>query len=196
MVSWTHLVESSSGIRYQVYNESLVKMLLHRGADPNTAHCGRSVLYVAGSYNDPRNPTVEGNSAILGLLISYGANANALNGKGEGGLLLCYAVREGYAGLVPFLVKAGADVNLAASDGPTPLYEAIWNQVAEILGFLLEQGTDFDDISHPKLRLRDHHKPEESAALDVATMTSSPDDAIVDIIHKYGGQTAYTDAVT
>ena len=176
-------------------NEALVKMLLHRGADPNTVHYGRSVLYVAGSYNALQNPTVKGNFATLELLISYGANVDAPGEKGEGGLLLCYAVREGYAGLVRFLVEAGADVNLAASDGPTPVYEAIWNQEAEILGYLLEQGADVNYIGHPKIQLGNHLKPEETTALDVAIIDSSPDDTIVNILRKHGGQRANIDAM-
>lgn len=91
---------------------------------------------------------------------------------------------------------AGAAVNLAASDGPTPIYEAILNQEAEILGFLLEQGANVDHIGHPKSRLGYHHEPEETTALDVAIMDSAPDDAIVDILDKYGGQRIITDAVT
>lgn len=70
----------------QVENEALVKMLLQKGADPNTVHYGRSVLYVAGSYNGLRHPTVEGDFATLKLLMSYGANVNALDENSEGGL--------------------------------------------------------------------------------------------------------------
>ena len=94
-----------------------------------------------------------------------------------------------------FLVEAGADVNLAANDGPTPLYEAILNQEAEILGYLLGQGADVNYIGHPKPRLGNRLKPEETTALDVATMDSSPDDAIVDMLRKHGGQRANIDAV-
>lgn len=171
-------------VAVQTGNEGVAKLLLRKGADPDSVYHGSSVLYIAASYDRDENPITRERYTMLDLLLRHGANVNAPCECESPKLLLCYACKEGHFGLVRFLVQAGADVNLAAPDGPTPLYEAVYNDEEEIVAYLLQHGADANYIGHPRPRANMLNTPEECTILDIATEDNA--EAIMKLLRQHG----------
>lgn len=168
-------------------NDALTELLLRKGGNPNAMHHGSSVLYTAAMHyeaDDDRN-----DFPMLELLLRYGADPNARCAYGSK-LALCHACRQGHLGLVRFLVQAGAAIDLAADEGPTPLYEAVYNDEEEIVKLLLEYGACPDNIGHPELRRRKYDTPEEYTLLDIAIEEEA--DGIVNLLRQHGAITKRT----
>jgi ankyrin repeat protein len=93
----------------------LVRMLLDAGADPNFVSKNRMRVTPLHSAVANRDATKAYDMATL--LVKHGANVNVVQ---EGGWTpLQQAAAHGYARLVEFLLKAGADVSARAADGRT-----------------------------------------------------------------------------
>lgn len=71
------------------------------------------------------------------------------NGRGQYSLHL--AVRHSDAGNVHFLLNHGANPDLAAHDGTTPLHEAVENHLSTIAELLLSRGASPDVVAHNSL---------------------------------------------
>ena len=172
-------------------NEALTELLLRKGGNPNAMHHGFSVLYTASTnyvQDDDKN-----DFPMLELLLRYGANPNARCTYGSK-LALCYACKQGHLGLVRFLVEAGADVNLAADDDSTPLYEAVCSDEEEIVKLLLECGACPNYIGHPRLRGRKNDTPEECTLLDIAIEEGA--EGIAGLLRQHGAITKRTTHAT
>jgi uncharacterized protein len=117
----------------------MVRLLLDRGADPNAVgDGGRRPLHFGIRQIE-----------VLQLLLDHGAKVDGTDISGS--TVLHYAVGGGrwcLPGLadsyrpeaVRFLIKAGANVNLAAKDGCTPLQMAAGLHDGEIVKLLLANG--------------------------------------------------------
>ncbi|MBI4657879.1 MAG: ankyrin repeat domain-containing protein [Verrucomicrobia bacterium] len=92
----------------------IAEMLLRAGAAPDKATgepTGRTPLLLA-AYNS--------NEKMVGLLLSYKANANTKDATGS--TPLHYAVVEKHGGLIQLLLEHGADANAQDYEGKTPLH--------------------------------------------------------------------------
>ncbi len=138
-----------------------VKKLLYDGANPNFIPISRILLKlrVFRSREDERRSIIE----IMKLLISYGANLNAL--IPDFGSVLHYIARLTYDSkivedFIRILVHHGADINALDDDHNTPLHNAVVNSV-ELCRLLVELGAD------PTIRNK-----ENKTAIDMAQTSS------------------------
>ena len=95
-----------------------------------------------GSYGDTplMRAALMGHMEMARLLLSYGANINAVNNYGTTALIL--AAAEGHSDMVRFLVSSGADINAQNDNGDTALIQAAYNGSAEDVRILLDAGAD------------------------------------------------------
>ncbi len=82
-----------------------------------------------------------GDRDMIALLLSAGADVNAISGCGYWPLKA--AAREGNAALIRFLLETGAAVDLT-STGETALFSAIYADSIECVRILLEAGADIN----------------------------------------------------
>eukprot|EP01061_Rhynchopus_euleeides_P019662 TRINITY_DN32257_c0_g1_i1.p1 TRINITY_DN32257_c0_g1~~TRINITY_DN32257_c0_g1_i1.p1 ORF type:complete len:308 (+),score=98.38 TRINITY_DN32257_c0_g1_i1:63-986(+) len=117
----------------------MLRLLLHRGADPNeTCRGDSSIFRIACS----------GNLALCKRLVAAGANLNIPNAKGTTPLIAACAA--GRLEVVKFLLCKGADVTAVDDHGRTCLHAAAYSTeagVAELCSVLLEYGADVDAVS-------------------------------------------------
>lgn len=73
-------------------------------------------------------------------LLDAGANVNAQNKKGQS--ILCHALNVSDAEMTKVLIERGADVELTANDGMTPLMIAVFRQFTEGVRLLCFAGAD------------------------------------------------------
>jgi len=123
------------------YNHtSVVELLLQAGAPvTNNNQVGRSPLHYVCE-------NVEGDTAILRLLIQHGADVNCetTNGKYQA---LDYAAGNGNFEAVRFLLENGADVSHRDSEGDMVLSTAIHNRSGRIAKLLLQYGYDLLSVN-------------------------------------------------
>jgi ankyrin repeat protein len=132
-------------------NLGAVKKLLALGADPNSATMWEGqpastplsaaigngeyemakVLRAAGANDvgELSEAASKGDISTMSALIDKGANINELSG-GYGDTPLCYAVRQGRAEAVHFLLSRGANVNIFSNTGYTALSMAFLLQAS------------------------------------------------------------------
>jgi ankyrin repeat protein len=123
-------------------NPEAVKLLLDRGADPNTQQFrGQTALMWAAA---------EGHADVVRLLLARGADAalsSTASTKPErrppGGMTaLLFAARQGKLDAARALLDGGADVNQAGADNTSPLLIAVVNGHYELATMLLERGAN------------------------------------------------------
>eukprot|EP00803_Ostreobium_quekettii_P007180 evm.model.scf_705.8 EVM.evm.TU.scf_705.8 scf_705:58250-63787(-) len=109
-----------------------VKSLLKKGADPNLDVSGTPPLWRAAIRNE---------SAIVAMLLDFGADVNGLNSNGSTALYA--AAQEGHVGIVQALLDSGADVDILSKWGSSALIVAASQGHADVVSALLEGGADF-----------------------------------------------------
>lgn len=138
------------GLAINIGNIAIIESLLAQGADVNMP---------ANDINMPANNDgnvplmLAGNrhAEIVQLLIKHGAQANAMNNKGQ--TVLMYLIdrmrlwddSEVVLKSIAFLINAGADVNTVGSRNDTALSMASYNlrpRSAEIISLLLKANAD------------------------------------------------------
>ena len=130
-INFQHPDTGSTPLIEAVYHKraGTVKLLLEKGADPNTRKKdGATPLSVARE-----------NPEIAALLKGGGASAGA---NSELDLALLGASGTGNTAKVKDLLGQGADANASDESGRTPLTEAVVNGHAEIVKLLLAKGAD------------------------------------------------------
>ena len=109
-------------------------LLLDAGADPNICAKGHTCLHYAVICSDyPKE--------IFQTLINKGANVNATNHKNRTAMLLACIERK--ADLINILLNAGADPNIATTNGNTCLHAAATYDVPqEVVQTIIDHGAD------------------------------------------------------
>jgi ankyrin repeat protein len=115
-------------------------------------HSGNNALDLALARPDSRNHIEIAEQLILAgavsenPIFSYFApavrSANYNVRRTDGLAPLHYAAREGYEGLISFLIGKKADVNIKNASGATPLHEAARSGNIRIMQMILSQGAD------------------------------------------------------
>lgn len=118
-------------------DESSIRLLLERGADPN-AHFLLAPLHLAAADDQ---------LALLELLLSYGAKVESRITCQDSPPQPCqtplhFAVNYGHISAAKVLLKGGADVNKTYHDGMTPLHLAAQMGYLDMASFLLLHGAD------------------------------------------------------
>ena len=160
----------------------IIKLLLESGADINIdgAYGWDDMEYGSGNA---LAACVDGgiNSDILNLILKYGGDINQGNGA-----LLRRAAWMGQVDNIRKLLEAGADVNIKAEDGKTPLIAAAMDNhiyggldVGEVINLLLDAGADPNATSKGLYALnyaRWNHQlnPETLKRLEAVTEVPNP----------------------
>ena len=115
-------------------HESIVQMLLDRGADVNAqgGKCGNALQAAAE----------EGHESIVKMLLDRGANVNTRGGRY--GNALKAAANRGYESIVQMLLDRGADVNAQGVLDSNALYAAADGGHESIVQMLLDRGADIN----------------------------------------------------
>ncbi len=141
-------------------NETAVKVLVSKGADLNCAdNDGNTAFTLAAStpikkylleHGADENPSGmhDIHIAVLNrdlntieqILQSNPDKLNATDRYGCTALFL--AAAYGYLDVVKFLVRRGANLNLAHNEGWNPLHQAAYNQHKAVVVYLIENGAD------------------------------------------------------
>ena len=115
--------------------ETVVRLLLRKGADPNVMGPLGSPLHYACTYR------------LLGAttaLLEAGADLNVRVcidcDNDDSRSVLDTAAGQGTAEIVRALIEHGADVGIAGPDGDTPLHHAAYSRFAEVADVLIEAG--------------------------------------------------------
>ena len=128
----TPLIAATIGGYYDI-----AKLLLDKGADPNTAaNIGITPLYIAAQ---------NGHVNIVELLLKSGANADFITD--EGATPLYIAAQNGHINIVELLLKSGANADFITDEGTTPLYIAAQNEYINIVELLLKSSANADFIT-------------------------------------------------
>jgi ankyrin repeat protein len=122
--------------------ESIVRLLLNQGADPNVEPLsdGQPI----SSSTALQSASWSGYIGIVDLLLQHGADLLHENDGFQDGNALCYACDRGHEAIVRLMVERGANVN--SGDYLTPL-EAASNASGDLEGMvqlLLESGADIN----------------------------------------------------
>lgn len=126
-------------------DEACARLLLIRGADPNTIIEKKSVFDVAARHIFKGDL---GQLKVVEMLLAHGAN---LNLRGYPGIerLMAWGVDFNMLDLVRLCADAGADLNADPLYNPLyyPLHSAVENRNVEMVRFLLERGSDPKEVS-------------------------------------------------
>lgn len=163
--------------------ESLVKLLLERGAAPNIAdNNGRTpLIFVARTLllsNDltlssfmPATASVEG---AIKLLLSTGASNVAFKDKSYR-TALSYAAESGQEGITKLILDAsGVDINLKDYDGRTPLSYAAAKSSETNFRILLDAGSAASDVKDKKGRTPLSHAAEDGSDDIIRFLLNTP----------------------
>ena len=120
------------GISASIGNYSVTETLLNHGADATDIQSGPLNQAVIG-----------GNTDVVDLLISRGANINMRAGENDYTPLVTAANQPNDDWrMVGHLISKGADPNRAARNGLTPLYVAAQHGNLIVMEFLIDSGAD------------------------------------------------------
>jgi len=125
--------EKCTSLRYAVRRGhlELSRLLLEKGADPNTPRGGSPILFDSANRGD-----IE----AVKLLITYGANINAVDELDLS--VLISAVMRGHVNVAAYLLDSNADANYASPSGATAIHWAAASHFADLVQLLINNGAD------------------------------------------------------
>ncbi|CAN9448321.1 unnamed protein product [Alternaria alternata] len=129
------------------------RILLETDTDPNTrSFQGWTALQQACAIGADR-PESKNQEAIVRLLLSQGADVNAVRGEGYARTALQAACECGNERIVDLLLEKGADVNedVGTFGGRSSLASAVWAGHIGIVKKLLDRGADINQPRSEKL---------------------------------------------
>jgi ankyrin repeat protein len=134
LTAWMHAAAPANVVEAAMAgNRDAVRALLKDGGDVNTAQAdGMTALHWAAAKNDVD---------LAKVLLFAGANMKATTRIG-GYTPLLIASRDGHAEMVAALAAAGADANLATTNGATPLMFASQAGSVDAVKALIDHGAD------------------------------------------------------
>ena len=137
-------------------NEGAISVLLNAGADPNIANDDgdTSLHYGVRIYGKPKWHCLSSN--VLQAIIDHGGDVNAINKNKETALLK--ACENENEGAISVLLNAGADPNIANTDGDTPLHcgvrRYLWLRPSclsgDVLHTIIDHGGDVNATNKNK----------------------------------------------
>ena len=131
-------------------NPTIVRLLLHAGADPNAPNDSGLTPLHAGAWNS--------NPMVVSHLLDAGADLNARENDGYTALHYA-AAQSGNGRVVKALLDRGADPLAESNDGRTPLHSALsYRADSSVVSTMLDAGAD------------EHLTPLQLAALQGDTM--------------------------
>ncbi|SCV02259.1 LANO_0F16336g1_1 [Lachancea nothofagi CBS 11611] len=107
-----------------------------------------------------------GDSRMIGLLVSYGADPNGVDGF-NGWTPIFYAVQEGHRNTVEDLLKSGARIDIADDDNLSPFFYALWEGHLSVVNLL--QGYRIEESEGPKVMpspIRSNLEPADTLSLE------------------------------
>eukprot|EP00903_Cladosiphon_okamuranus_P011597 g10907.t1 len=142
-----HVALRPSGARTQhccdgdcTWCETIVRLLLRKGADPNVMGPLGTPLHYACIYR------LLGATKVLleaGADLSVRACMDCCDDD-DSRSVLDTAAGQGTADIVRVLIEQGADVGVSGPDGDTPLHHAAYSRFAEVADVLIEAGANID----------------------------------------------------
>ena len=157
-----------------------VKILLERGADPNT--CENKMCCLAYACSIP-------NIEIVKALIEYGAFVNGVDKNTTKPIVI--AAENGFLDIVKYLIESGADFDDTPSNSNlSPLTAACKNDHVKVVEYLLSIGVNPTDAHEPQaLPINIAKKYQSSQVLsllleDSNTETTSISQLLLDAIQK------------
>ena len=152
-------------------NETIARILLQQGADPNQFHAKDTPLKWAirheheeilkllvdkgadvntfgpDSHANPLCQACEaGNEAMIRILLGKDADVNVTDESGR--TPIHCAIQRGYHTIVTLLLGHGSDVNIADKTGRTPLHKASERDAEALVKLLLDYGADVNASDH------------------------------------------------
>jgi len=124
---------------YKKDRPEIVKSLIDHGADIHVTdkrNHNASLLYLAAQ---------NGHTGIVSLLLDKGMDINE-----KSGIVLGTACEHRHLATTRLLIKRGADVNLADSEGMTALMRAVSQRDNEMAYALIEAGADANAVTNEK----------------------------------------------
>ena len=126
-------------------DEACTRLLLAKGADPDTVFENRSVFSVA---TRPLYKGDEGYLKFIGMLLDHGAKPSLKKlgriGKRD---LMAWGIDANMMNLVRLVADDGIDLNKDPPFDGSPLFRAVENRNVDIVRFLLERGADPKEVS-------------------------------------------------
>lgn len=143
---WQELIEAMEYVKGKD-QEIIVKELINAAKEKNIERVKFLILgsadFAKGKLGLGRtaltSSTFYGNTEIIEILISAGADLNVQDNRGDTALVL--ATKSNYKEIVEMLINADADLNVQNKDGNTALIEALRYSHREIAKLLINAGT-------------------------------------------------------
>jgi ankyrin repeat protein len=125
-------------------NPEVVEVLLEHGANVMSRSGSRTPLHMAAA---------EDNTAVMGLLLKWGAELDARDTAGE--TPLHTAARAGRLAAVGLLLYNGTDIDARDAEGWTSVHRAAWNKHKDVVKLLAARSADMSLETKDGLRVED-----------------------------------------
>jgi len=127
-------------------NETVVRLLLQAGLNPNTIYTGINTEKKEQSWLAMYVAIGAGNFEILKTIVEFGGDIN----RSELPPIIL-AIEHKNKQAVDFLISKGCNINLAGKNGELAMFSAIKTRQNDILELLIKNGVNLDSRNKDKL---------------------------------------------